>query len=181
MAEESCLQQPQEGLVENFESSVGAAVCMWEKKEATSPLLFEDSSRNEEGEEPQKPIIQPNPIDLDPNVTAQPQNSPLPVYILPTPAANPKPAAPAPKTHASPSLLVQHFKRLMATVYVTPRIPARPDWRIRTGFRDARLRTRTLDLIFFLKQNWYLWVWPTSYNRVKISYTFTESHLHIQN
>ena len=32
---------------------------------------------------------------------------------------------------------------------VTPRIPARPDWWIRTGFRDARLRTGTLYLIFF--------------------------------
>ena len=105
MAEEPCLQQPQEGLVENFESSIGAAVCLWENKEATSPLLTEDSSGKEEGEEPQEPIIQPNPIDLDPNVTAQPQNSPMPMYILPTPAANPKPAAPAPKTHASPSLL----------------------------------------------------------------------------
>ena len=27
MVEEPCLQQPQEGLVENFESSVGAVVC----------------------------------------------------------------------------------------------------------------------------------------------------------
>ena len=52
MAEEPCLQQPPEGLVENFESSVGAAVCLWEKKEATSPLLTEDSSGKEEGEEP---------------------------------------------------------------------------------------------------------------------------------
>ena len=32
---------------------------------------------------------------------------------------------------------------------VTPRIPVRPDWRIRTGFRSARLRTGTLYLIFF--------------------------------
>ena len=32
---------------------------------------------------------------------------------------------------------------------VTPRIPARPDWRIRTGFRDARTCTGTLYLIFF--------------------------------
>ena len=24
---------------------------------------------------------------------------------------------------------------------------------------------------FFLKPNWYLWVWPTSYNRIKILYT----------
>ena len=35
MVEEQCLQQPQESLVENFESSVGAAICLWEKKEAT--------------------------------------------------------------------------------------------------------------------------------------------------
>ena len=123
MVEEPCLQQPQEGLVENFESSVGAAVCLWEKKEATSPLLTEDSSGKEEGEEPHEPIIQPNPIDLDPNATTQLKNNPLPVapsadqvYILSTPTAKSKPAAPAPKTHASPSLLVQHFKRFVATV-----------------------------------------------------------------
>ena len=57
MVEELCLQQPQEGLVENFESSVGADVCLWEKKEATSPLLTKDNSGKEEGEEPQEPII----------------------------------------------------------------------------------------------------------------------------
>ena len=33
MVEELCLQQPQEGLVENFEpSDIGAAICPWEKK-----------------------------------------------------------------------------------------------------------------------------------------------------
>ena len=32
---------------------------------------------------------------------------------------------------------------------VTPRIPARPDWRIRTGFRDARPNTGTPYLVFF--------------------------------
>ena len=80
---------------------------------------------------------------------------------------------------------------------VTPRFPFRLDWRIRTGFRDARPYTGTLYLIFFLKSNRYLWVWPTSYNIIKISYTyqknyhrsgvyqnlytFTESHLQIQN
>ena len=37
----------------------------------------------EEGEEPQKLIPQRNPITLNPNATAQPKNSPLPVYILP--------------------------------------------------------------------------------------------------
>ena len=44
MVKEPCIQQPQEGLVENFETTVGVTVCLWEKKEATSPLLTEDSS-----------------------------------------------------------------------------------------------------------------------------------------
>ena len=52
---------------------------------------------------------------------------------------------------------------------VTSRFPVRPDWQIQTGFRDARPYTRTLYLIFFLKANWNLWVWPTSYNRIKMS------------
>ena len=60
-------------------------------------------------EEPQEPILQPIPMNLNPSATAQPQNSQLPVYILPTPAANSKPAAPSPKAHASPSLLVQNM------------------------------------------------------------------------
>ena len=38
------------------------------------------------------------------------------------------------------------------TMPVTPRISARPDWRIRTGFRDARLRTGTLFFFFFKSQ-----------------------------
>ena len=70
----------------------------------------------EEGEDPQEPILQPIPMNLNPSATAQPQNSPLPVYILPTPTANSKPAAPAPKAHASPSLLVQNIRKLVATV-----------------------------------------------------------------
>ena len=55
----------------------------------------------------------------------------------------------------------------------------------------------SLPDFFFQKPNLYLWVWSTSYNRIKISYTyqknyhrsgvhqnlytFTESHLQIQN
>ena len=77
----------------------------------------------EEGEEPQKHVLQPIPTELNPIANAKTTYSPLlvtpstdQVYILPTLAANPKPATPAPKTHASPSLLVQHFKRLVATV-----------------------------------------------------------------
>ena len=42
MVEDPCLQQPQEILVENFESSVGAAVCLWEKKDAIPLLLTEE-------------------------------------------------------------------------------------------------------------------------------------------
>ena len=67
-------------------------------------------------EEPQEPILQPIPMNLNPNATAQPQNSPLPVYKLPTPAANSKPAAPAPKAHANPSLLVQNIRKLVAII-----------------------------------------------------------------
>ena len=71
MVEESCLQQQKESLVQNFESSVGAAICLWEKKEATFALT-EKSSGHETVERTQEHIIQPNPIDLDPSATAQP-------------------------------------------------------------------------------------------------------------
>ena len=124
MVEEPCLQQPQEILVENFEPSVGAAICLWKEKEATFPLT-EKSSGHETVEGTQEPVIQPNPIDLDPNATAQPKNNPLlvppsadQVYILPTPAEKSKPAAPAPKGKSNPSLhAMQNFKRLVASVH----------------------------------------------------------------
>ena len=125
MVEDHCQQQLQKGLVENFESSgIGAAICLWEKKEATSPLLTEKSSGQETVEGTQEPIIKPNPIDLDPNAPAQPKNNPLPVapsadqvYILPTPAAKSKPVAPAPKAKSNPSLpAMQNFKRLVVSV-----------------------------------------------------------------
>ena len=118
MVEEPCLQQPQVGLVENFESSVSAVVCLWEKKEATSPLLTEDSSGQETVEGTQEPIIQPIPMKLNPSATAQATKCPLPVapstdkvYILPTPTP------PAPKAKSNPSLpAMQNFKRLVASV-----------------------------------------------------------------
>ena len=51
--------------------------------------------------------------------------------------------------------------------------------------RGARPYTGTLYLmiffLFFLKPNLYLWVWPTSYNIIKILYTFTKSHLQLLN
>ena len=105
MVEEPCLQQP---LVENFESSDnGAAVCPWEKKEETSLMLAEEGSGKEEIEKPQKS-------------TTQATNSPLSVYILPTPAANPTPAAaPARKAKATSSLpMLKNFKKLVATVQI---------------------------------------------------------------
>ena len=72
----------------------------------------------EAGEEPLEPILQPIPMDLDPNATAQPQNSTLPVYILPTPTAKPTSEAPAPKGKSNPSVhAMQNFKRLVASVH----------------------------------------------------------------
>ena len=114
MVEEPCLQQPQESLMENFKSSVGAAICLWEKKEATFPLT-EKSSGHEKGEEPQKLILHLNPINLDQSATAQPQNNPLPVYILPLPTAQPILKAPTKKSNPSLPML-KNLKRLVAIV-----------------------------------------------------------------
>ena len=84
----------------------------WTNEEQIRALITEESSGHETGEEPQEPIFQPIPMKLNPSATAQPKNnptanakttySPLPVYILPTPAENPKPAAPAPKGKSNP-------------------------------------------------------------------------------
>ena len=141
MVEELCLQQPQKSLVENFESSVGAAICLWEKKEATFPLT-EKSSGHETGEEPQEPILQPIPMKLNPSATVQPQNSPLPVCILPPPAAKSKPATPAPKTHASPSLpILQNLKKLVAIAHViTPKKLAATHIAWHSGWFGCRFR-----------------------------------------
>ena len=111
MVEEPCLQQPQKGMVENFESSeIGAAVCLWEKKEAI-PLLLTKGA----GEEHQRLTLHLNPINLDPSATAQPKNNPLPVYILPV--AQFTPEAHAPKAESIPfTLPVQYFKKLVAFV-----------------------------------------------------------------
>ena len=59
---------------------------MQEPVEAPEELPIEEAGGGrgkEAGEEPQKLIPQPNPINLNPNATAQPRNSPLQVYILP--------------------------------------------------------------------------------------------------
>ena len=125
MVEEPCLQQPQESLVENFESSVGAAVCLWEKKDAIPLLLTEEAV--EEHKEKNLPLpptdsvyILPLPAPQSqpktPTANAQATYNPLPVYILP--ATNSKPTSPAPKGKSNPSLhAMQNFKRLVASIH----------------------------------------------------------------
>ena len=97
-----------EELQDALESSV--AFWPWRKEEEITALLTENSSGHETVEGTQEPIIQPNPIDLDPNATAQPKNNPLLVppsadlvYIQPPPAANSKPAAPRAKSNPLPA------------------------------------------------------------------------------
>ena len=76
IGEESCLQQPQQGLVENSESlEIGVVVCLWEKEDAI-PLLLTEKTSGHEGT--QENIIQPNPIGLDTIATAQDTKTPLP-------------------------------------------------------------------------------------------------------
>ena len=120
LGEEAQLQlQLQEGLneepAEDLEELQDAPqLCViygsWKKEKEILPLLSEESNQKEAGEEPQKS-------------TDQPQNSPLPVYILPTPAANPKPAAPAPKAHVSPSLPVLYRPLPLHQKQWQPHIP----------------------------------------------------------
>ena len=102
MVEEQCQQHL---LLEP--SDIGATVCPWENHTA---LLSEESNGKEPGEEPK-------------NSTDQPQNDPLPVapsddqvYILPTPAANSKPAAP--KAKSNPLSAMQKFKKLVAIAQI---------------------------------------------------------------
>ena len=108
--------QPEEGLkVESLEApeelqEAPVNFWPWTKEEEITALLTEKSSGHETVEGTQETIIQPNPIDLDPNATAQPKNNPLLVppsadlvYIQPQPAANLKPAAPKAKSNPLPA------------------------------------------------------------------------------
>ena len=108
--------QPQEGLkVESLEApeelqEAPVNFWPWTKEEEITALLTEKSSGHETVEGTQETIIQPNPIDLDPNSTAQPKNNPLLVppsadlvYIQSPPAANSKPAAPKAKSNPLPA------------------------------------------------------------------------------
>ena len=97
----------------------------WTNEEQNTAMLTEKSSGHEGTQEP---IIQPNPqaipIDLDHTATVQATKFPLlvlptadQVYILPMPAAQPKPAAPSPKAKSNPLHVVQNFKELVASVH----------------------------------------------------------------
>ena len=125
IVEESCLQQPQQGLVENSESlEIGIVVCLWEKEDAIPLLLTEEAvEENKENIFPLPPTdsvyILPLPAPQSqpktPTANAQATYNPLPVYILP--AENSKPAAPAPKGKSNPLHAMQNIKRLVASVH----------------------------------------------------------------
>ena len=134
IVEESCLQQPQQGLVENSKSlEIGVVVCLWEKEDAIPLLLTEEAvEENKENIFPLHPTdsvyILPLPAPQSqpktPIANAQATYNPLPVappdsvFILPMPAAQPKPAAPAPKGKSNPSLhAIQNIRRLVASVH----------------------------------------------------------------
>ena len=76
--------------------------CKQQNKE-TSPMLTEEGSGMKEIEEPQKS-------------TGQPKNSPLPVHILPSLAAQSTPKTPTIKATPSTLLVLQNIKKLVATV-----------------------------------------------------------------
>ena len=70
-----------EGLSES--SDICAAFCPSRKNEAISPLLTEEGSGNEVVNEPQKLILKPFPIKVNPGATAQATNNPLPTAPSP--------------------------------------------------------------------------------------------------
>ena len=126
MAEEQCQQQPHEELIEDFidlseglfeSSDMCDVVFPRENQEEIVALLTEEGSGIEAGKEPQKLTLQRIPMKLNPSATAQATYNPLPVYILPPPAANSKPAAPAPKAKSNPSPpAMQKFKKLVVNI-----------------------------------------------------------------
>ena len=131
--EEHCKKKLQGELIETFEefyeglsesSDICAAFCPSRKNEAISPLLTKEGSGKEAVEEPQKLILKPFPIKLNPSATVKATNSPPPtapssdlVPILPTLATDSTLEAPTAKAEAIPSALpAQNFRKLVASV-----------------------------------------------------------------
>ena len=106
------VEAPPEELQDALES--GDTFWPWKKEEQISALISEEGSGKEIVEDPQKHVLQPIPT--NPTANAKTTYSPLPVYILPTPAEKSKPAAPAPKAKSNPLHVMQNFKELVATV-----------------------------------------------------------------
>ena len=78
LVEQAQLQPQEELKVESLEApeelqDAPVTFWPWTKEEEITALLTEKSSKHETVEGTQEPIIQPNPIDLDPNATAQTQ------------------------------------------------------------------------------------------------------------
>ena len=122
--------QPQEDLkvksLEAPEELQDAPVTFWpwKQEEHINALITEEGSGIESRKEPQNLTLQLISLKLNPTATAQATYNPLPaappdsVFILPMPAAQPKPAAPAPKGKSNPSLhAIQNIRRLVASVH----------------------------------------------------------------
>ena len=121
--------QPQEDLemesVEAPEELQDAPVTFWpwKQEEHINALITEEGSGIAGGKEPQKLILQPIPLKLNPTATAQATKNPLPaapstdqVYILPASQSQHKTPA-APKAKSNPLHVVQNFKELVASVH----------------------------------------------------------------
>ena len=127
--------QPQEELeVESLEApealqEASVNFWPWTKEKEITALLTEKSSEHEGTQEPIiQPNPQPNPISLDTIATAQDTKTPLPVassddqvYILPSPAEDSKPAAPASKDKSNPLPAAPHD-----SVFILPMPAAQP-------------------------------------------------------
>ena len=134
MVEDHCQQRLQKGLVENIESlSIGAAICLCEKKEVIPLLLNEEAV--EEHQDHNLPLpptglvyilpsLAPQSQPKTPTTNAQATNNPLPGALYPEPlhtllipATQFTPEAPAPKAESILSALpMQYFKKLVAFV-----------------------------------------------------------------
>ena len=106
------VEAPPEELQDAPES--GDTFWPWKKEEQTSALISEEGSGKEIVEDPQKHVLQPIPT--NPTANAKTTYSPLTVYILPTPAANSKPAAP--KAKSNPLSAMQKFKKLVVIAQI---------------------------------------------------------------
>ena len=92
---------------------------MQEPVEAPEELLVEEAGGGrgkEVGEEPQRLTLHPILINLDPNATAKPKNSFLPVHILPSLAAQSTPKTPTTKATQFTLPALQNLRKLVATV-----------------------------------------------------------------